>query len=306
MVDLDIKTIPCQQYLTSRGIEPKSTRGKTIKYLCPWRGEKIPSLHIYPESNKFFDFGEHVGGSVIDLCMKVEGVDFKDACMILSGKEKYTLQTQKLPERQQESPIKILWSGCIESAWLIRYIEGRCIPIDVARRFCKQARIEITAGDQKYRKTVLAFRSDKGGYEFRNQDTKLSNSPKFLTTINPGNDTLNLIEGFFDFLSYVVMWGYTRDETYIVLNSIGHIAYIDFSKYKTVNYYCDNDKAGCDYWIKIEHPNKQDKRTLFTGFNDLSEYLCNGRNETHKRNTRQDGNIFKLLGWGQDVDYRSV
>lgn len=272
----NIRNIPCQQYLSSRGIEPKSTHGRTWKYLCPWRGEKEASLHIYPNNNKWYDFGEHVGGSVIDLCMKVEGVDFKDACVILSGKEKYTLEPPKKIERQQESPIKILWSGRIESAWLIRYIEDRCIPIDVARRFCSQARVEIKTQDGASRKTMIMFRNDKGGAELRNGDKygKLSTSPKYYTSINKGKDVAVVTEGMFSFLSQVVKCGYSRDVTSIILNSVGNVDYVDWSVYRLVEYYGDNDNPGQKCLDKISLKTTViDKRYLYKQHNDPNDWL---------------------------------
>ena len=300
----DLKNISCIAYLSSRGIEPKSTRGRTYKYFSPWRGKSF-HLHVYPESNTWRDYGDSVSGDVIDLCMKVEGVGFSEACKILLGNDQYKVQTAKMPERQQESPIKILWMGDIESKWLIRYIEGRGIPIDVARRFCKQGRIEITAGDEKYRKTVVLWKSDKGGYEMRSSETKISNSPKYLTTINQHKKELHLLEGFFDFLSLVVLFGYTYDATYVILNSIGHAAYVNFSEYHTVNYWCDNDARVISWWDGLKHPNKIDKRILFKGFNDLNDYLTHG-NKTHRQSSRKDGRILRLLGWGKNMDGLSM
>jgi DNA primase len=275
--DLELlKSISCVEYLHSKGIEPRNVRGKSYKYLSPWRSEAKPSFHAYKNKNTWYDFGSHEGGSVIDLVMRLEGVDFKGACSILSGDfapKKETIWDKMPTKEPEEQAIKVLYSEKITSSYLTRYLEGRGIPLFIAQKFCKQARIEMQGDRGKYRKTVISWESDKGGCEFRNKTTKLSNSPKYLTTLNPDNKTLVLLEGFMDFLSAVTLWGYAATATYIVLNSIGHITYIDFSKYERVVYLCDNDNAGDEWFQKIEHPNKQDKRNLFQPYKDINDYL---------------------------------
>ena len=185
--DIDkIKEKSCVSYLASRGYKPKSTRGRTYKYIRPWGGESTPSVHIYLESNTFVDFGDKkISGSVIQLCMAVESVDFHKACEILMGNE---LPSKKIEEfAVRESPIKILYSSSIQSNWLKQFLAYRAIPLTIANQYCKQLRISIEREDgPPYLKTVIGFPSDKGGWEMRNAKTKISNSPKYISTINKG------------------------------------------------------------------------------------------------------------------------
>ena len=80
-LDLDaIKLIPCEQFLP-----PAVTKNSaTSHFKAPWRNEKSPSLIVYHKQNRWWDFGENIGGTVIDLVMKLEDCDFKEAINYLS------------------------------------------------------------------------------------------------------------------------------------------------------------------------------------------------------------------------------
>lgn len=52
---------------------------------CIWHHEKTPSLKIYEGTKGFHCFGCGKSGSVIDLVMQIQGVDFLDACKKLDA-----------------------------------------------------------------------------------------------------------------------------------------------------------------------------------------------------------------------------
>ena len=79
--DLDaIKQIPCENFLPP----PTLKNHATSHFKAPWRNEKSPSLIVYHKQNRWWDFGENIGGTVIDLVMKLEDCDFKEAINYLS------------------------------------------------------------------------------------------------------------------------------------------------------------------------------------------------------------------------------
>jgi hypothetical protein len=274
--DIDsIKQKSCVEYLEVSGYRPKSTQGRTYKFIAPWRNESSPSLHVYKNTNTFTDWGDRTkSGSIIQLCMAVEGVSFRKACEILSNGE--IRKQEPLPQRQNEEPaIKILYSCEIKSEWLKQFLSYRAIPLDIASKYCKQLRIELKRDDgSTYRKTVIGFPSDKKGWEMRNAKTKISNSPKYLTTINKGNKDLLLFEGFIDFLSFITLYGEPHDKTIIVLNSVSFISYVDFKLFDSCEFWCDSDPSGDRTLevVKAQVPTK-DMRYLFQGSKDLNEFL---------------------------------
>jgi hypothetical protein len=262
-------------YLDSIGMKPtKRTHGKVIRYISPFREEKEGSFYVYPATNTWNDFGAGKGGSIIQLVMECEKVSFRKACEILSeGKIK---EREALPPRQNEEPaIKILYSCEIKSGWLKQFLSYRAIPLDIASKYCKQLRIELKRDDgSTYRKTVIGFPSDKKGWEMRNAKTKISNSPKYLSTINPGKSKAFVVEGFFDMLSLLTLYGYRDDYTYIVLNSASFVSYLPAKSFDFIVYLSDRDVAGDRVLEELKKETKvYDKRYIFAPHKDLNAYL---------------------------------
>jgi DNA primase len=61
-------------------------RGNDLVGLCPFHGEKTPSLHVHPDRGFFKCFGCGVGGDVLTFVQKIENVPFGDAIRMLASK----------------------------------------------------------------------------------------------------------------------------------------------------------------------------------------------------------------------------
>jgi DNA primase len=59
-------------------------RGRHHIGLCPFHKEKTPSFHVSMETGRFYCFGCHEKGSVIDFVMKLEGLEFPEAIRVLA------------------------------------------------------------------------------------------------------------------------------------------------------------------------------------------------------------------------------
>lgn len=80
-----IKSIPILDVAAELGMKTYRS-GSLYKTLCPWHSERNPSLKLYPSNQSCVCFSCRKGGSVIDLCMAVQGVDMKTAIQQLGDR----------------------------------------------------------------------------------------------------------------------------------------------------------------------------------------------------------------------------
>jgi hypothetical protein len=71
----------------------------------------------------------------------------------------------KQPHKEStESKIKIVTEGSLSSLVLCRYLHQRRIPMEVAKRFCKEVKYQLNGREY----FGIGFKNDCGGYEIRN------------------------------------------------------------------------------------------------------------------------------------------
>src|SRR5690606_6477496 len=81
----DIKSRLSIEDVISQYVELKRA-GRNFKALSPFTNERTPSFMVSPEKQIWHDFSSGKGGDMFSFVMEMEGVDFKDALEILSGK----------------------------------------------------------------------------------------------------------------------------------------------------------------------------------------------------------------------------
>ena len=74
-----IKRYPIVEYLERKGIKPVRRTTAYALYCSPLRKETHPSFKVDTEQNLWIDYGEGRGGSIIDLCMRMEGCTLSEA-----------------------------------------------------------------------------------------------------------------------------------------------------------------------------------------------------------------------------------
>ena len=65
-------------YLAQKDIYPISSKQNIFWFLSPFRNEKTASFKVDNSSNRFYDFGEGFGGTLIDLISKLENISIKE------------------------------------------------------------------------------------------------------------------------------------------------------------------------------------------------------------------------------------
>lgn len=74
-----IKRNPIVAYLERKGFKPVRRTPNYVMYRSPLREETHPSFKVDTQKNLWIDYAEGRGGSIIDLCMRLEGCTLSEA-----------------------------------------------------------------------------------------------------------------------------------------------------------------------------------------------------------------------------------
>lgn len=272
------RAIDLVSYLAGIGYHPVKIRGNDFWYLSPLRKESTPSFKINRRINRWYDFGSGSGGSIIDFGMAYYGCSLADFMQQLWG----TLHLKPLPlaaslvSEVASDKITVLKSIPLTSSLLVGYLVQRKIPLDIAEPFCKQVHFRV--GRRSF--WAIGFQNDCGGYELRNTWFKGSSSPKAITSIRRNQDTLCIFEGFFDFLSFLVLFpAKVSSADFLILNglSLFEKARPVMEPYPSIKLFLDNNPAGkvaSTYALSLGSQ-FQNQDHLYDGYDDLNDLLCN-------------------------------
>ena len=280
----DIKQIKLHDFLAAIGCKPVKQYGVNLMYLSPLRAEKHASFKVNTEIDQWYDFGIGKGGNIIDLAELL--YNSSDVSYLIHQIERnapssvsVSLPTTK-PITPQNS-FEHLQVLPITHPVLIKYLEERCIDVEMARTVCKELHFD-TRGKHYF---GIGFPNIAGGYEIRNPFFKGCIAPKDISHFyaeEPKKVCL-IFEGFMDFLSLMTLRRKENDglkrQDYLVLNSVTNIhkAAKRLSRYDSVQCFLDNDNAGRNAYLQLSKElgkSVTDASTLYNGFKDLNEYLC--------------------------------
>ena len=226
-----IKRYPIVEYLERRGIKPVRRTAAYTLYCSPLREETHPSFKVDTEKNLWIDYAEGRGGSIIDLCMRMEGCTLSEAIhrlgqnasdngtssflndfvpnnsqpvMAVNGARRLIEISDTLPPHFQEYLTKV-----------------RCINLEKAMPFLKCISYEIRGRHYQ----AIGFANLSGGYELRDNKTfKGTIAPKDITPIFTDRaEPVCIFEGFMDFLSFLSMKEEITNHC-LVMNSVSNVA----------------------------------------------------------------------------------
>ncbi len=97
------------------GLELKPS-GRTWKSRCPFHPDTRPSFHIYPDGH-YHCFGCRAHGTVVEFVARAEGMEWKDALLLLAQGGSIAASPQKgppPPEERQPTPEEL---AAVHAAW---------------------------------------------------------------------------------------------------------------------------------------------------------------------------------------------
>ena len=284
-----IKRYPIVEYLERRGIRPVRKTPAYAMYRSPLREETRPSFKVDTEKNLWIDYAEGRGGSIIDLCIRLEGCTLSEAiCRLGQNALEHTAYCSCSSKREtsispnQRKDITASGTRRLTSIsdtlppHLQEYLKKeRCIDLEKATPFLKCISYEVRGR----RHETIGFANSSGGYELRdNKIFKGTIAPKDITPIFEDRaQPVCLFEGFMDFLSFLSMKGEVTNQC-LVMNSVSNVArsihYLNKRNITSVRAFLDNDDTGrktvqefVNAGFKVE-----DMAVYYKDFKDLNEY----------------------------------
>ena len=226
-----IKRYSIVEYLESKGIKPVRKTPTYVMYHSPLREETHPSFKVDTEKNLWIDYGEGRGGSIIDLCMRMEGCTLSEAIRRLgqNAPDNSTYSSLNDFVSNNSQPVmavngarKLISISDTLPPHLQKYLtKERCINLEKAMPFLKCISYEVKG--QRYQ--AIGFANLSGGYELRDNKTfKGTIAPKDITPIFTDRaEPVCIFEGFMDFLSFLSMKEEITNHC-LVMNSVSNVA----------------------------------------------------------------------------------
>ena len=272
------KAMDMVDYLSKLGYKPAKIRNNDYWYLSPLRDEKTPSFKVNRKLNRWYDHGLGKGGNLIDFAILHQNCTIGEFLQKLNGDFSFHQPIFHQPnESKTEKKLNILQQFSISSFALLRYLEQRRIPIDVADQFCREVWYELN--NKIY--YGIGFKNDSGGYEIRNPYFKTSSSPKDITTIKNKAKEAVVFEGFFDFLSFIAIHKNqpATESNFVILNSVSFFekARPFMEQHEIIRLYLDRDTTGQNYsHYALSLSNKyKDESKLYEHHKDFNDWMMN-------------------------------
>ena len=306
-----IKRYPIVAYLERKGINPVRRTPAYALYRSPIREETHPSFKVDTEKNLWIDYAEGRGGSIIDLCMRLEGctlsesicrlgqtTSFDTACNnVEPSKEKAYSSNgsiKPLKEKMANGTRRLIEVSDTLPPPLQEYLtKVRCINLVKAIPFLKSISYEVRG--RRYE--AIGFANLSGGYELRNDKTfKGTVAPKDITPVFENKpQSVCLFEGFMDFLSFLSMKEEVNNRC-LVMNSVSNIgrsiSYLNNHQVSSIRTFLDNDDAGRRATQELIRAGfkVEDMSVHYGNFKDLNEYHISRVREQQKKLEKETNN----------------
>ena len=303
-----IKRYPIVEYLERKGIKPVRRTPSYALYRSPLREETHPSFKVDTQKNLWIDYAEGRGGSIIDLCMRLEGCTLSEAirCLEQNASDNITYSSRKDFVPNNSQPVmavngarRLIEISDTLPPHLQEYLaRERCIDLEKAMPFLKCITYEVRGRCYE----AIGFANLSGGYELRDNKTfKGTIAPKDITPIFT-DKIINQIqptcvfEGFMDFLSFLSMKEEVTSAC-LVLNSVSNTAkairYMNAQGISFIRTVLDNDDAGRRAVQEFAGAgfHVEDMSIHYKDFKDLNEFHVSRVRERQKHKGQKQAHM---------------
>jgi len=122
-------------------------RGKDLVGLCPFHGEKTPSLHVHPDKGFFKCFGCGVGGDVFKFVQLLEGVSFPEAARMLAKRAGVEVEEETPAAARARSERELIYAANEAAAAFFHETLKLGSEGEIARNYCAGRGLSETTVD---------------------------------------------------------------------------------------------------------------------------------------------------------------
>lgn len=273
------------EYLERKGIKPVRKTPTYVMYRSPLREETHPSFKVDTEKNLWIDYAEGRGGSIIDLCMRMEGCTLSEAirCLGQNASDNGTssflndfVPNNSQPVMAVNGARRLIEISDTLPPHLQDYLtKERCVNLEKATPFLKCISYELR-DDKTFKGTI---------------------APKDITPIfTDRTEPVCIFEGFMDFLSFLSMKEEITNHC-LVMNSVSNVVrtirYLNDRHLTHIRAFLDNDEAGrmaVQDFIKAGL-HVEDMNIHFHDFKDLNDFHVSRVREQQKRKAQEQIHI---------------
>lgn len=293
------KAVSIKALLNSWGYDeqPNGNR-KRFRYFSPLKNESTASFDWYTDTNSFKCWATDHGGDSIKLVQLYRGFSFNEAVEYLINSKLSPYIQPPTPEasameikgiqlflKPDKTPYNIPLTNYLIQRGITNY--------QLVAQYIRYVQYGKPNGESTY--YGIGFQNQSGGFDIRSGGVppkkgfkgKIGKSDLTVvygnTYCNTG--TINLFEGFMDFLSSVQLHGEPKYDTIILngVNNYENLLHLPFAV-ADINYFGDADQAGDKLLERLKLSSKwrvKDYRHTYLGAKDLNEYLMSLSTQTN-------------------------
>ncbi|MGB1216546.1 MAG: toprim domain-containing protein [Saprospiraceae bacterium] len=283
------RTISIVDYLEKHGYKYVGMSGNRYKYLSVFRSESEPSMFVDDSKGLFKDFGNDIGGSIIDLAKNLHKfrtvsetlqhlAEFRGSSALL--RTSTSNQTAIFSENKNIHNIRI---QPLNHFVILQYLENeRKINKSIAKKYMK-----LVWYDNQLRGGLFAmgWKNDSGAWELRSageKSFKTVTGTKDITTISgKGRGDFFVFESMLDYLSLLMMKQIeSLDGDVFILNSTSLvkrlIPILENQKIESIHTFFDNDDGGRKALKKLQdsysQPFKIHQADFYDDYEDVNDF----------------------------------
>jgi hypothetical protein len=253
-------SIAISKIMDKLNIQPKHVGKTRASYSSPFAHQQPASFWVYFKNNEWYDYGVSDGGKLTEFAeryLKITGENHTQADVLrwIENLSDDPYSSSRLAGQSNisnnDEPVLVIRSiDRIRFIGLIRYLQGRGIPLPLAKKYMNEIKVYNNNTGKIF--LALGIKNENDGFELHNPLFNGYIQPRTITFIRgskPHPQGIHIFKDVFDYISVLNQLDYISwEHDTILLNAISctqlAAPYVQNYSYKTMYSWMDNDLSG--------------------------------------------------------------